>query len=629
VDETVKQHASDLFDQAHHAALAARLDKIRFLKHEMAQRNFGSVFSGMEYGRQMTIEAEFIGRLMTARLTAFREAFEKAGIQPSREDLQEIWRQIEETQENTTRQSANHLSGYLKQGGPDIGDPKQALAAVVAHDHDQVLHDFKVWRSGNALKLLNVSGAKDESPEHKNAGAQELQSPVDPQKIFVVHGRDEQLRKDLFEFLRALGLTPLDWSEAVRLTGKGSPYIGEILDAAFAHAQAIVVLLTPDDEVRLSSELVRSNDGPAEQEYQLQARPNVLFEAGLGFGRNPDRTILVEVGSPKPFSDVAGRHTVRLSNDESRRQDLMDRLKTAGCKVQPPDERWRTVGKFEVSRTVPAATSGKAILLTAAVETEPSVKWVDILYPLNSGLQEQLKAEGYTVRWSLDTDLARRLDINGWTLVTQSSGSGREVILKMKDRPADQTLIKKKVGDAKPAPAPKHNIRFIEAKSLHAHAGINDSQIHESPQPPGDFQVAVVCFRNDPLIGQSLQQPSLKSHIVYKEKNGTEITDAFPGVWLGHYGEAADFESGKKQCLIVFLLTKQKKLMKLWNETYTTHTSWMVGGPLFRIRDEAVPGNVASINISLLSDNTCMLSVEFEVKPHTAGELPKLVLLGP
>jgi len=53
--------------------------------------------------------------------------------------------------------------------------------------------------------------------------------------------------------------------------------------------------------------------------------------------------------------------------------------------------------------------------------------------------------EGYEVRWSLDTELARRLDIDGWTLVTQRSDSGREIILKMKDRPVDQTLIKKKV----------------------------------------------------------------------------------------------------------------------------------------------------------------------------------------
>ena len=69
--------------------------------------------------------------------------------------------------------------------------------------------------------------------------------------FFVVHGRNEAARKAMFEFLIALDLHPLEWSESVTDTGKASPYIGEILDAAFSRAHAIVVLFTPDDEARL------------------------------------------------------------------------------------------------------------------------------------------------------------------------------------------------------------------------------------------------------------------------------------------------------------------------------------------------------------------------------------------
>jgi hypothetical protein len=237
----------------------------------------------------------------------------------------------------------------------------------------------------------------------------------------------------------------MEWAEAVKLTGKGSPYIGEILDSAFGHAQAIVVLLTPDDEVRLSPDLVLASDTADERECRLQPRPNVVFEAGLAFGRNPDRTILVEVGSPKAFSDVAGRHIVRLSNEEARRRDLMDRLKTAGCGVQPINDDWLKTGDFQVSRSV---TPGAIVSEAAAVDNEPSVKWVDLQYPADSGLQEQLLSEGYEIRWCLDTNLVTRLDIEGWSLVTQRSKTGREVILKVKDRPADQTLIKKKIADS-------------------------------------------------------------------------------------------------------------------------------------------------------------------------------------
>ena len=55
-------------------------------------------------------------------------------------------------------------------------------------------------------------------------------SMPDPKRVFVVHGRDEALRRSIFAFLRAVNLEPLEWSQAVRLTGKGTPYIGEVLD---------------------------------------------------------------------------------------------------------------------------------------------------------------------------------------------------------------------------------------------------------------------------------------------------------------------------------------------------------------------------------------------------------------
>jgi len=62
-------------------------------------------------------------------------------------------------------------------------------------------------------------------------------------KVFVVHGRNEAARRAVLRFLRSIDLNPIEWSEAVQLTGKSAPYIGEVLDAAFGAAQAILVLL--------------------------------------------------------------------------------------------------------------------------------------------------------------------------------------------------------------------------------------------------------------------------------------------------------------------------------------------------------------------------------------------------
>ncbi|MEO3972400.1 nucleotide-binding protein [Streptomyces sp. CAU 1734] len=175
---------------------------------------------------------------------------------------------------------------------------------------------------------------------------------VDPRKVFVIHGRNRRARKALFEFLRALGLDPIEWSEAVQMTGKGSPYVGEVLDTVFASAQAVVVLQTPDDVAYLHESLAPPGD--PECSPQMQPRPNVLFEAGMAMGRHPDRTIIVELGQVKVFSDIHGRHVVRLNNSPKKRQELATRLQTAGCATKMSRTDWHDAGDL----TPPAPPGG-------------------------------------------------------------------------------------------------------------------------------------------------------------------------------------------------------------------------------------------------------------------------------
>jgi predicted nucleotide-binding protein len=164
-------------------------------------------------------------------------------------------------------------------------------------------------------------------------------------KVFVVHGRNEAARKAMFEFLRSIGLSPIEWSEAVKMTGEASPYIGRILDVALRAAQAIVVMLTPDDIAYLRPEYAGGEDDP-ELEPLGQARPNVLFEAGIAMGHAPDRTVLVEFGKSRPFSDVAGRHALRMDGSPRRRKELAERLLTAGCAVSMVGDDWLEAGDF-------------------------------------------------------------------------------------------------------------------------------------------------------------------------------------------------------------------------------------------------------------------------------------------
>lgn len=164
--------------------------------------------------------------------------------------------------------------------------------------------------------------------------------------VFVVHGRNDKLRRSLYDFLRALGLKPLEWEKVVLMTKKTNPYIGEILDNTMAKVQAVIVLFSPDDEARLRPEFLTRTDEPSERQLRGQPRPNVLFEAGLALGRHPDKTILVEVGKLRKFSDIAGRHVARLSNEYSKRNDLANRLENLGCKVDKQGTDWTRTGDF-------------------------------------------------------------------------------------------------------------------------------------------------------------------------------------------------------------------------------------------------------------------------------------------
>ncbi len=51
---------------------------------------------------------------------------------------------------------------------------------------------------------------------------------ADARNVFVVYGRNSELRRAMFEFLRSIGLNPIEWSMAVAMTETGAPYLGEI-----------------------------------------------------------------------------------------------------------------------------------------------------------------------------------------------------------------------------------------------------------------------------------------------------------------------------------------------------------------------------------------------------------------
>ena len=220
------------------------------------------------------------------------------------------------------------------------GYSREEISYHIKKMHEQVLVEGKdVSSFGNlhwiAVDLTSMghkklSDMKKEREENVSSSASKQPSATaNPRKVFVVHGRNEVARKAMFQFLGSIGLTPLEWSEAVKATGKASPYVGEVLDTAFSMAQAVVVLMTPDDEGQLRLDFRGEDEDTYETELTPQARLNVLFEAGMAMGRDPKRTVLVELGRLRPFSDIGGRHVIKMNGTTQRRQDLAE--KTRDC----------------------------------------------------------------------------------------------------------------------------------------------------------------------------------------------------------------------------------------------------------------------------------------------------------
>lgn len=164
-----------------------------------------------------------------------------------------------------------------------------------------------------------------------------------PQSVFIVHGRNLNSVRELKKFLHFLGLQVKSFEEAAAEAGPNA-VVREVVKNAVTNSGAVLVLFTPDEKAKLVESL-------GTEVERLQARPNVLYEAGLAMGLNAS-TIFVSVGNVDVPSDLHGTHFVRLSNDNNIRHSLYLKLKAAGCQVPEPKAdlyEIRVSGDFSVT----------------------------------------------------------------------------------------------------------------------------------------------------------------------------------------------------------------------------------------------------------------------------------------
>ena len=166
--------------------------------------------------------------------------------------------------------------------------------------------------------------------------------------VFLVHGRNLALASAVTNTLEFIGARVLDFDETRRSPEFTGRYIGQVLDYAFSRAQAIVVILSPDDAVRIRSHFRLDEDPRFGIEYQ--PRPNVLIELGMALQSHPDRLVLLEFPPLRQINDIAGLLRVTYKDDMSAfAAELQSKLLQAGCTLRAQGDAPR---KSELDRAL-------------------------------------------------------------------------------------------------------------------------------------------------------------------------------------------------------------------------------------------------------------------------------------
>lgn len=213
------------------------------------------------------------------------------------------------------------------------------------------------------------------APRRLEVAANAAEPTVNPRKVMVVYGRDVEANLAMFGFLRSLAVEPIEWEQAVQATKKSSPFTKDAVQAAFAIAQAVVVLLTPDDEVSLHPDLCAAGEG--EETVTAQARPNVYIELGMALASHPDRVVLVEIGRLRSASDIHGMNVVRLDGNPGGLQSLKTRLETAEVVVDSTGTDWLRADRFAYLAARTRTPSPRAGVITVGAPqgvTVPALK---------------------------------------------------------------------------------------------------------------------------------------------------------------------------------------------------------------------------------------------------------------
>lgn len=149
---------------------------------------------------------------------------------------------------------------------------------------------------------------------------------AESRNVFIVHGRDEAMRKDVQAALHRFGIDGIVLHEEIN---KGDTII-EKFDRVARECGYAVVLFSPDDTGGLKV------TGRAEQKYAPRARQNVILELGYFVGLLGRKKVFVLVaGNVEKPSDFDGVVYESYDKAGSWRRRLANELTEAGFYIDP------------------------------------------------------------------------------------------------------------------------------------------------------------------------------------------------------------------------------------------------------------------------------------------------------
>ena len=158
-------------------------------------------------------------------------------------------------------------------------------------------------------KLKDMSNAKNEN----------IMAKMSNNKVFIVHGHDDNLKTKVELFLMKLGLDPIILHKKANMGKTIIEKIEKYTDVGFG-----IVLYTPDDEGRLKGNTALSS----------RARQNVVFEHGYLIGKlGRDRVCALVVDNVEKPGDIDGIVYVNVDNNDSWKVALANDMKAVGFNI--------------------------------------------------------------------------------------------------------------------------------------------------------------------------------------------------------------------------------------------------------------------------------------------------------